>query len=1165
MSTSATPPIDSDARARALEPSTSFIVQAPAGSGKTALLTRRVLTLLATVNEPEEILAITFTRKAASEMRSRVVEALEQAASSEPPTSTFEREGYDLAQSVLQRDAELDWRLLENPDRLRMSTIDALCSMLAQQLPVTSTLGGVANPLDDASSLYREAARRRLKADMSNYAHLLATVGNRFDRAEQLLANLLASRDQWLRYRALFDVEDRAVLRSWLEDQLKDLVTRELQAFDREVKHARVDHHLKTTLLPMLQSASEAMDALGVYKPGVKEARESFLSLSVVPELVAEHLSTWQALLQCVFTADQKSIRKQVTRADGFPTKKEDLDAIGISAADAKAGKTAFAQLLKAFAEAPGLQASMMRVLGLPQPQYADAHWALLEELLTELPGLERTLHQVFVDQGAIDFIEIATRARLALGSEDAPTDLALSMDLRLKHILVDEFQDTSRSQFELFRQLVAGWQRGDGRSFFVVGDPMQSIYAFRAAEVGLFSIAKTYGITDDVTLEPLTLQVNFRSSPDVVNWVNETFAEVFVPEEEADPAMGAIAYSASVAHQTATGCVRVHPLLDQSADDAGEQVAQLVASTLASPEYQNNPDLRIAILVRSRNAAIPIFGALQRKGIANLSVDMDSLGEQPVVMDLVSLTLALRLPHSRLHWLAILRAPWCGLGLDDLHALTRDVEFSRSMPALINDAERLATLSQTGQSRLTRFLTIIQPAIERAERTSLVSWVEAIWLQLGGPVLCQREVDKNAAERCLQTLYELEAQGELWQPQVIQHAMDRLFAITPDDGSAKVHIMTMHKSKGLEFDTVILPGLNRSTRVNDTQLLDWAVMDTAGDGKAALLLAPMTERNASKQDKSLGRLVKNLNAANDEQESRRLLYVACTRAVRQLYLVASLRVPADGEMKAQARSLLEPLWPIVKPEFDAALQALPPNPDDDDASADDSIDPLSDDSTMLAAPLLQRVAENWQVPVLPNYSAPDGRVDEVLEDEQHSVDYLWAGRSARAIGTVVHRQLERFHSHGVLTEQGVSELEPVVMRQLRQQGLPENEVAESAKVVLQALIKVSNDETGRWLYDSSHTQPRAEWALTVSAGERTERRVIDRTFITQEGTRWVVDFKTGDHKGGDLEGFLASEVERHGPQLRRYADILAQMESAPLRLALYFPLLQAFREVPTE
>ncbi len=1157
--------VDAAERSRALEPTTSFIVQAPAGSGKTALLTRRVLTLLATVDEPEEILAITFTRKAAAEMQTRVVEALEQAAYNPEPESAFELEGYRLALAVLQRDKQRDWQLLQNPDRLRMSTIDALCALLAQQLPVTSTLGGIANPMEDASVLYREAARRCLKFGTTRYPCLLATVGNRFSQAETLLGNMLASRDQWLRYRSLFDLDDKSVLREWLEDQLAELVTRDLQRFESQLIDAGVHSLVTDALLPVIQKAHAVKLAVTGQSGSDELFQPRYVELDVLPELEAAHLAVWQSTLSCLLTnsGNPRTFRKRLTRNEGFPASKPDLELAELSSAEAKAHKASLAQIIDALSDAADIENAVGQILKLPQPSYADEQWDLLEELLTELPNLERTLHQVFVDNGAIDFVEIASRARTALGDEDAPTDLALAMDLKLKHILVDEFQDTSRTQFDLFRQLVAGWQQGDGRTFFAVGDPMQSIYAFRAAEVSLFATAKRLGISADVPLESLTLSVNFRSSPQVVNWVNDTFSTVFSSADSADETNGVIGYSASVASRSLVGDVQVNALVNNDSDDAADYVAQLVKTTLASSEFQDDPNKRIAILVRSRTVALPIFKALQKLNIANVSVDMDSLADQPVVMDLVSLTLALRFPHSRLHWLAVLRAPWCGLCLTDLHVLVKDAYRETSIAELMEDSERLAAMSQSGRARVERFWSVVQPAVTKAPRSSLVSWVEALWLQLGGPVLCQRAVEKDAAERCLRTLYTLEASGELWQPARIQAAMDRLFAVTPDDGSTKVQIMTMHKSKGLEFDTVILPALDRKSGQNDSPLLDWAVVNTGEKAdEAALLLAPMAERGAKSEHKALGALVKNLKTANDDQETRRLLYVACTRAVRQLHVVANVRVKANGEYSPVSKSLLEPLWPAVQAVFDEAVSAS------DALQAADVTDALPSDGEALVAqaaeaavapPDLKRVSQDWQVPSLPCYQAP--KVTDSRQDE-FALDYLWAGLRARAIGTVVHRQLERFHHRGLPDKERLESFQPVLKRQLRQQGLAEQELAECTALVIKALQNVTADEVGQWLYDSSHREAKSEWALTVHEPEGTQRRVIDRTFITSGGDRWIVDFKTGSHSGGDLDAFIASEVERHSPQLRRYAEVVGRIDTTPVRLGLYFPLLQAFREV---
>jgi len=1144
-----TPVVDAAERERALDPQTSFIVQAPAGSGKTALLTRRVLTLLATVEQPEEILSITFTRKAAAEMRDRVIEALQAAVTDVEPTSSFELEGYRLAKTVLERDQRLEWNLLENPDRLRMSTIDSLCATLAQQLPVTSTLGGAANPVDNASPLYLAAARSQLKHHPEQYRRLLITLGNKFTNAERLLAGMLASRDQWLPYESLFTLDNRDDLRNVLQSHLLMLVERDMSLFERVIKDSAVEHLIKTSLLPLMQQATDAMSALGILKSDEREAREKFVGLAEMPMLSAENLGAWQALLRCVLTAKQESVRKSVDKRFGFPAAKKDLDQIGVSAEEAKARKEAALSLFQALAEAPGVDDVIRQVLALPQPIYAEHQWELLDELTSNLPNLVNALHRVFVEQSAVDFTEIALRAQKALGDEGAPTDLALAMDLRLKHILIDEFQDTSYSQFMLFKQLVAGWQKGDGRTFFVVGDPMQSIYLFRGAEVSLFGHARASGISADVPLEPLTLSVNFRSSPDVVNWVNDKFETIFVPEDQADPAVGAIPYSASVANKSMPGNVHMHPLLDADADEAAEHVADLVQQTLESSEFINDADRRIAILVRSKTAAAPIFIALQNRGIANLSIDMDSLGDQPVVMDLVSLTLALRFPHSRLHWLAVLRAPWCGLGLEDLQLLTADASPSQSMPSLIEDEQRIAQLSQTGRVRLQRLLDIIQPAINFASRASLVTWVEATWLQLGGPLLCAKPVDKNAAERCLKVLYQLEAQGKLGDQQLIQAEMNRLYAVTPDDGEAKVHIMTMHKSKGLEFDTVILPGLNRTPRASEQRLLNWALVNTEDEANRLFVLAPTTERNASGEDKSLGRLVTHLKSASESQESRRLLYVACTRAVRQLHLVAPLKVTQKG-INPPARSLLEPLWPSVSDQFEKALQQY--------EAAD--VDEAEELPSVVNPPGLTRIKEGWQTPQLPSYSPIDAS-DETGEAEQ-DIDYLWAGRNARAIGNVVHKQLERFHTKGLPDDSELASLAPGLKRQLQQQGIPEKDCVDLVPVVIEAIRNVSTDSKGRWLFDASHTDARAEWALTTCEEHQLEKRVIDRTFVDREGTRWIVDFKTGDHKGGDLEGFLTSEVERYGPQLRRYAEILCNFESKPVKLALYFPLLQAFRVV---
>jgi len=147
----------------------------------------------------------------------------------------------------------------------------------------------------------------------------------------------------------------------------------------------------------------------------------------------------------------------------------------------------------------------------LPPPTYDEASWEVVESLSEVLMLAVAELKLEFTRRGEADFTEIAQGASRALGTAESPTDLALHLDYRIRHLLVDEFQDTSVSQHELLAKLTAGWQAGDGRTLFVVGDPMQSIYRFRQAEVGLYLRARHEGI-GNVRLTPLALTVNFRS-----------------------------------------------------------------------------------------------------------------------------------------------------------------------------------------------------------------------------------------------------------------------------------------------------------------------------------------------------------------------------------------------------------------------------------------------------------------------------------------------------------------------------------------------------------------------------------------------------------------------------------------------------------------------------
>jgi ATP-dependent exoDNAse (exonuclease V) beta subunit len=177
--------------------------------------------------------------------------------------------------------------------------------------------------------------------------------------------------------------------------------------------------------------------------------------------------------------------------------------------------------------------------------------------------------------------------------------------------------------------------------------------------------------------------------------------------------------------------------------------------------------------------------------------------------------------------------------------------------------------------------------------------------------------------------------------------------------------------------------------------------------------------------------------------------------------------------------------------------------------------------------------------------------------------EFAWAGQAAVHVGTVVHRQLQRFADSGVesWTASQVRSLAGTFERDLLLLGVEPHDIGAARDRVLAALTRALDDPRGRWVL-GAHTEARSELRLTVRNGELLEHLRLDRTFV-DDGKRWIVDFKTSQHQGGDLRAFLDSEVARYRSQLERYAYALAAIDSRPIHLGLYFPLLAEFRGWP--
>jgi ATP-dependent exoDNAse (exonuclease V) beta subunit len=1095
---------DSAAREAALDPTRSFIVQAPAGSGKTELLIQRYLALLATVQQPEQVVAITFTRKAAAEMRRRVLRALRAAEDNSPSAQHHEQTAFDLARAVVARDRTLEWQVLAQPQRLRIDTLDAFNAWLARQLPVLADGVAAAGVIDKADDLYRAAARRTvagLTGDDATLGRSLRTllrdVGNDCEQFERLLAALLPRRDQWLRLLAA----DTPSLRPLLEGALQRLVDEEIAAVA-----ALCDERLLATLAPLLRhAASAAGDALRV-------SLEPWLAFERPPAAGPHALAAWRGIAALLLTK-QGEWRKRAAKPEGFGPEHAEL-------------RDRLRALLEGLKDSEPLLAALRTVSSLPDAHYTDEQWQSLAALQVVLVRLAAELKVAFAERRAVDFVELALAAQRALGQVDAPSELLLALDRRIQHLLVDEFQDTSQSQRRLLELLTAGWQPDDGRTLFLVGDPMQSIYRFRDADLSLFMLAKQQGI-GTVPLRSLTLQRNFRSAPAIVDWVNAAFGEVFPADDQI--ATGRAAFRASVATRSAEGeqFVRAHAV----APTRDAEVLRVVG--ILDAERWRDPAQSIAVLVQSRTHLEGLRERLRERGFAVHAVEIDTLGEQPIAQDLAGLTRALLHLDDRIAWLAVLRAPWCGLAWADLSALCHD-DGRAAIWDSIRQPTRVASVSPDGQQRLNSLISTLTAAFALREQATLSRWIERTWIELDGPACLDDSSARQAAEQFFSLLGELERGGDLDDPALLQRALELVQPQADPPREQGIEIMTMHRAKGLEFDTVVLLGLAREPRPDEPKALQWMGRVTA-DGRDDLIVVPaaFTMGTAGKR---LADFVRHAERDRDLAERARLLYVATTRARERLHLV--WRLPDEAAAPAPS-SLLAHLWPVV---------AATPR---DVASA-----PASDIAPTAITPVLRRLVAPVGRPQTASTAARAAAV--ALRPE-----FVWAGAAAAHVGTVVHRYLQRMAEQGLeqWSSRRIAAHEGAFARELELLGVERAERDHAAARVVAALTKSSADPHGRWVL-GPREEARSELRMTVRAGAVLEHLRLDRTFVA-EGHRWIVDFKTSQHEGADLGAFLDSEVERYAPQLERYARAMAAIDARPVQLALYFPLLGELRSWP--
>ncbi len=1124
---------DRTARAEALDVGRSFIVQAPAGSGKTELLIQRYLRLLAVVEEPEEILAITFTRKAAAEMRLRILEALQCAQRAETPPEPHRRLTADAAAAALDRDAELGWQLITNSGRMRIQTIDALNASLARMQPLTQGSASSTNAVADDSTLnalYAEAAAATFDwlgdggSDDAAIAEVLLHVDNNTGRYVDYLSRMLKTRDQWLPFvsTGITSEAGAQALRARFELSLQRVVADRLRRLFRSAPGAAAAEipALGAYAAANLVADDKSHDPICAIGDLARLPGDASLGS---PAAIAAAARQWLGVAELLLTK-AGSVRKQVNRNQGFPPR--------------DAGqKQAMTELLGNCSDEFEFAARLHDVRALPPLSYTDEQWSVLRALFRVLGVAVAEFIRLCRSRGVTDHIEIAMSAAKALGSAEEPGDLALLLDYQIRHILVDEMQDTSTAQYRMLETLTAGWQAGDGRTLFCVGDPMQSIYRFRNAEVAQFLLAREKGIAA-LQLEPLLLRRNFRSGERLVDWYNAVFQDV-LPRAD-DPIEGAVAYAPSIAvrERAGSGEYHVYPLFGGSVAaeaDTGRDVVRRIQS-------QHERD-SIAVLVRGRTQLPQLLARLRGAGIAYRAVDIDRLADLPEIIDILALTRAFAHYGDRVAWLALLRSPWVGLDWSDLHRLVSGAPRAAVLE-LLQDENRRVRLSDFGAAAVERFLESLQALLVADRSGALHRRVERAWFALGGPALAQ---DDNAVANVyhfLDALARLEAGGSIADIAELARQLDEIHVSSSKE--AQVQIMTMHKAKGLQFDHVILYGLGRASGSSRKSVLSW--FDIPDEhGNEDKIISPVGREDELEND-PLHQFIERTKSAKDAHENARLLYVACTRARKSLHLVGNVGLSPDASTyrPPHSGSLLKLLWPALEPHYAEAFESAGSSGGDDE-------------DEVFVAPPLRRFASPWRLPPVADLARPARRPSAA--GDAHPVDYDWVGFDARLAGTLVHRWLQlAAEGRIILTRESIGNSRPRSMRWLSELGASDVHLESICERVEAALRRTIDDDKGRWLLAGKGA---AELALTGEIAGRIETISIDRLLIDDDGTHWIVDYKTSSHEGGGLDEFLQAESDRYREQLRKYAEMYRGYSGEMARCALYFPLLQRFVEVP--
>jgi ATP-dependent helicase/nuclease subunit A len=839
-------PPDALARAAAIDPTQNVVLEASAGTGKTRVLVERYVNLLRAGVEPDHILAMTFTRKAAAEMWQRIIDRLQEA-------------------SRLSEFDAARWRdLKERLGDIAISTIDAFCLSLLREFPLEADVDPgfdlaadtdvprlVEESLDRTFRICRAAAK-----DDEDVALVFAQLGER--RLRRGIAALLDRR-----------LVAPHALRRFLANGPRDLTA------------AKASEAAAARLRDIVAGVRDGLDTFLADGP---VHHPQFAMLAADIRRLADTVSVAQVFRPADFRNFIDRLRGYFLTQDGKP-RGEKFTGTAFKASDCdtddawRRHRSSAGQIAEAVANAIKAFRRDLNVI------MSRGVWRIFAVALHQY---QRTLDA----HALLDFSGVLERAVSLLRDLDEFAESRMRLESRYQHVLVDEFQDTSRAQWELVLQLVRSWGEGFGAadaalrpSIFIVGDRKQSIYGFRDADVSVVDEAAQF-------IEALrpggsprqAIRVSFRSSPGILAFVNDVFDEI--TRETAASRRDGFRYEEQDRFPVDADPQpdpRVQFIAEETvaanADRVAEEVVRLVGSEIvrdrATGLARTAQPADIAILFRSRDSHREFESALERRGVPTYVYKGLGFFEADEVQDAVALLRYLADPLSNLRAATLLRSRVVRLSDVSVARLRPNLAAAivgpDAPPALADlDAADVRVLIQLRRD-LPRWLAWVD-RLTPSELLDAVLEETAYACELRGPRYRQarenlkklRAMIRRAQNRGYQTL-----------ARIADH-LDRL-AVGDESNAAidatdAVSLMTVHAAKGLEFPIVFVVNMGRGTGGARPPI---RVADTP-DGDASVAIA---DYQSEADEDAL---------AKDREETKRLLYVALTRARDRLYLSAT-------------------------------------------------------------------------------------------------------------------------------------------------------------------------------------------------------------------------------------------------------------------------------------